>query len=185
MGAPRVSKKLTTKRALYPSEYALANIAARQREVYAALGAKQHLNQYVRLLAKMHELADRLDGRKDEAQFSAYSKLADHHWRVVDRYLPKQIEVSTPTPSPGSLDALRSLLEPRLAPPMPDPEQPSLEGAPLAIPMPQGPGGAADNEWPDSGMGNANAEVEIAPGNFSVETELLQEVTDNISQVEE
>ena len=100
----------------------------RQDELYEQLEAGQHLSNFNICLVIMHELAGREEmTQKDRDRFSSYKALADQHWKVVDRYLPKQkvndsandIDESQQR---GSLEALHQIIA-NLTPRKPDPSQ--------------------------------------------------------------
>lgn len=101
------------------------------------LNAAQHLGLFRRCTARMHRLVDAGLSESERNEFAALKVLADLHWRVVDRYLPKVREtVAGEGESVGSAlvlaQLMRGLALPGTVPPNP-PEAPQIAHA-VALP---------------------------------------------------
>lgn len=88
----------------------------RRQALNEYLSARGHDQQVVEFLHKMEELLEAEEfGREEKDRFAAYSTLVDKHWRIVERFLPKEIkdepveQVKEESVSRGSLIAERLL----------------------------------------------------------------------------
>lgn len=79
-------------------------IRAKREAERVLVGARGHYYRFVKAVREMEQLlADSKGSELDQAdrdRFSALSTLADKHWKVVDRVLPKHLTIEQL--SPGS-----------------------------------------------------------------------------------
>ena len=111
----------------YPTRHRLQDLSNRRVRAYELLDAEGHIREFQSVIVRMHSIARRMESPElDDGEvsigssavqrdvFAMLKALADQHWRVIDRYLPKQqVEQNKDGEEEqkrGSLDALHAIL---------------------------------------------------------------------------